>query len=531
MPRIVTSGLTAATTYWIRFWKGATATSEGTFSICIYEKPTCGAIVPSTAGCPTPPAFTSNANGNFNGTVCSTSDPIGLCAEKIPTIGTNFAPLCGDNFNAKAYYGVGPASTNTALAPTTFTVGSTAGLQVGSVLHTGTGGAPTFPVGTTITGILSATQYTTSSAPSITPMTGITININQSPTGENPPNSLFCTSAALPNAHMILRPIFYRINPYANGTLQIDFDNILTARNQGVRVAMYTLSPEPTLPTHSCAGATWTLFPANYISNTFGVSAVGVNRYCNTNAVALAAGLTGNPNTAKFTMRWNAVVAGKVYFLMVDGSGPQNQADRAFFTMSLSGTSVSANGVLAAKLLSFKGKNEDGVNQLQWFTGSEQDNDYFELQKSKDGENFEKLTEVPGKGNSSSLSVYNAFDENPFAGLTYYRLRLVDKQGIGTYSEIISVNSPTGKKIEFVGVHPNPTSEVLFTEFYLTEATALTVEIRDISGKLVKAFNASLAAGKNNLASDMAELEGGLYFMTLKDIKSGEHYTARFVRQ
>ena len=331
---------------------------------------------------------------------------------------------------------------------------------------------------------------------------------------------------------MILRPIFYRIYPTVTGTVQMDFDNILTARNQGIRVALYTLSPTPTLPSHSCAGATWTLVPANFISNIFGVTPT--DRYCNTNvsaAPSIAAGATGNANTAKFTMRWTTLTAGTTYFLMVDGSGPQATADRAFFSLTLSGSAVNANGVLAVKLLDFKGKYSEGANIITWFTGSEQENDYFALQRSKDGESFETIAELKGKGNSSTLSNYESIDANPYAGINYYRLRSVDTQGIGTYSEIITVYSPTGKKIEFQGVHPNPATGSLFADFYVTENTTLTVEVRDISGQLVKTYNSTVVAGKNSLESDIRELEGGLYFITIQDIQSGEKYSARFVRE
>jgi Secretion system C-terminal sorting domain len=526
MPRIVTSGLTAGATYWIRFWKGSTAPTDGTFSICIYERPTCGA---SGIGCPAPTGVNFNPNGNYNGTLCSTSDPDGLCAEKIPTIGTAFAPLCGDNANAKGYYGVMPATSG---STTTLTTSSTAGLVVGSLMHTVVPGGPiTFPAGTTITSIVNATTFTVSNAPSGA-FAAQQLTINSAPLGETPPNNLFCTSAALPNAHMILRPIFYRVQPTAGGSLQMDFDNILTTRNQGIRAALYTISPTPSIPAHSCAGVTWTLVPADFIGNTFG-SFVGVNRYCNTNAGAIAAGLSGNPNTAKFTMRWNSVSVGTVYYLMVDGSGPQSQADRAFFSVTFSGTAAASptDGVLAIKLLNFSGKNLDGSNVLNWYTASEQDNDYFVLQRSKDGESFENIATVKGVGNSTSLSSYESIDNSPYTGINYYRLKSVDKQGIGSYSEIITVYSPTGKKIEFEGVHPNPSSGNIFSDFYVTENTTLTVEIRHISGQLVKTYNATVIAGKNSLESDTRELSGGLYFISIMDRKSGEKYTARFVKE
>ena len=546
MPRIVTSGLTGGITYWIRFWNDPSVltpplvtSTSGTFSICIYERPTCGVIV--TSGCPAAPVYTDNPNGNYNGTLCSTTDPIGLCGEKIPTIGTNFAPLCGDNFNVKAFYGTGGTVATAASVGTLITVNSTAGLMVGDVLNATTSGVGNFGVGNTIATIVNATQFTVTTAPITALASTNAITINSAPLGEAPPNNLFCWNNSLPfpNNNMLLRPLFYRIYPatVVPGYIQMDFDPILSARNQGIRVALYTITGTPSLPNHSCAGLTWNFVPASYVSNVYGALA-GVTRYCNsnTNATILTSGITGNPNTAKFTMRWDAgspsfITAGQVYYLVIDGAGPFSTADRVFFGLTMSGAIVAANGVLAVKLLDFKGKHVDGENMLSWFTGSEQDNDYFVLQRSKDGESFENIAEIKGKGNSSSLSSYQSTDVKPYAGVNYYRLRSVDKQGIGTYSEIIAVYSPTGKRIEFEGVHPNPTSGSVFADFYITDNTTLNVEVRDISGKLVKTYNATVAVGKNSLESDIRELEGGLYFISIRDNQSGEKYTARFVKE
>ena len=217
---------------------------------------------------------------------------------------------------------------------------------------------------------------------------------------------------------------------------------------------------------------------------------------------------------------------------MMDGgfSLSVGTTDKCYFDMNLSNAGLPQVVVLPIRLLSFKGKNADGANVIDWATSSEENNAYFTLERSKDGDSFEKIAQREGAGNSSVTLNYQVIDENPLTGVNYYRLRMTDTQGMNTYSDIISVYSSTGKMIDFQGIHPNPTTGNVFADFYVNVNTTLSVEIRDLTGKYVKAFNSTVAAGMNSLEADIKELENGLYFITIRDIKSGEAYTQRFVK-
>ena len=81
------------------------------------------------------------------------------------------------------------------------------------------------------------------------------------------------------------------------------------------------------------------------------------------------------------------------------------------------------------------GKNKIG---LRWSTASETNNDYFMIEKSMDGKNFESFANVDGAGNSTSLVNYGYTDMHPYKSVTYYRLKQVDFSGVSEHSKIIS---------------------------------------------------------------------------------------------
>ncbi|MBL0046536.1 MAG: T9SS type A sorting domain-containing protein [Bacteroidetes bacterium] len=262
-------------------------------------------------------------------------------------------------------------------------------------------------------------------------------------------------------------------------------------------------------------------------------------RYCNSSTNPSGAlitnhanGGTGPTSTGKFSMTW-ALTAGKIYYLLMDGgyNAGLGTGDRCYFDMTLTNVNPLVGVVvLPIRLISFKGKNRDGSNILDWATSSEENNSYFTLERSKEGDNFESIARKDGAGNSNTTLNYQVEDNNPLTGVNYYRLRMTDTQGMNTYSDIISVYSSTGKMIDFQGIHPNPANGSIFADFYVNVNTTLTVEVRDISGKFVKSFNSSVDAGKNSLEADIKDIDNGLYFITIRDIKSGEAYTTRFVK-
>ncbi len=99
---------------------------------------------------------------------------------------------------------------------------------------------------------------------------------------------------------------------------------------------------------------------------------------------------------------------------------------------------------LPVKLLYFDALSKDGQVQLKWATGQEVNNDYFQVERSADGQAFLPLSNpVPGVGTTEELQRYELMDESPLPGLSYYRLKQVDFDGRFEYSDVLSVQMET----------------------------------------------------------------------------------------
>ncbi len=122
----------------------------------------------------------------------------------------------------------------------------------------------------------------------------------------------------------------------------------------------------------------------------------------------------------------------------IDSPGP--------FTITGSATSF------PVEWLSFEAWPEGNVAQLEWITAHEESNDYFQVERSADGQNFAPIGQVESFGDSNSPVDYQFTDHAPLNGRNYYRLRQVDLDGQFSFSSVKEVwfDGPQ------LGIWPNP---------------------------------------------------------------------------
>lgn len=111
-----------------------------------------------------------------------------------------------------------------------------------------------------------------------------------------------------------------------------------------------------------------------------------------------------------------------------------------------SAMSKKTNAVLPEVLLSFDAIISDKKVELTWSSNTENNNNYFTIEKSKDAINFEEVTSIKGFGNYSSLVNYFDVDYIPYEGISYYRLKQTDSKGHTLSSRLVSVNYRLGNE-------------------------------------------------------------------------------------
>ncbi len=171
---------------------------------------------------------------------------------------------------------------------------------------------------------------------------------------------------------------------------------------------------------------------------------------------------------------------------------------------------------LPIELIAFNAQvNDRNQVDLVWKTATEINNDYFTIERSKDGIQFESLTEVEGAGNSVEIISYSTEDAHPYGGISYYRLKQTDFDGTSSFSEVKSVNI---KNENGFVAFPNPMQDVVHLINENLPQGPISIEIYDLLGK--SHYNNKLESDGKILSLDINEValfESGTYFLVVRE--------------
>lgn len=244
---------------------------------------------------------------------------------------------------------------------------------------------------------------------------------------------------------------------------------------------------------------------------------------CNTNSTSVNLSATAS-STNSPTYAWTTSggtinsgstgltpnVKGPGTFTLVAYNGVSTCSASALITL----TNVDCN-LLSADLTDFNAVKEKESITLNWQTNSEVNNDYFVIEKSADGLNFESIDVVKGAGTTNRKINYQSTDKNLSSGIIYYRLKQVDFDGKSSYSKTVSIEG-VDKEYNVGNPLPNPTSAELSIEFNVKTNSDFIVEIIDVTGKKVKTFTELIETGFSSKNFNIVDLESGLYFLQIK---------------
>ena len=147
------------------------------------------------------------------------------------------------------------------------------------------------------------------------------------------------------------------------------------------------------------------------------------------------------------------------------------------------GSSDPANP-LPVTLTSFEGEMIDGEAHLTWETASEVNNDFFEVQRSTNGEDYVTIGVVKGSGTTTAANTYTYVDRNAFFGTSYYRLKQVDFDGASKIEDEVVVLQLDSEGEFDVRTFPNPTTqENINIQVITTGESAVNVKLVDLYGR------------------------------------------------
>lgn len=178
---------------------------------------------------------------------------------------------------------------------------------------------------------------------------------------------------------------------------------------------------------------------------------------------------------------------------------------------------------LPIELIGFEGKrNQNSVN-LSWTTATETNNDYFTLERSKNGVDYEFVAKVQGAGNSNQKLNYSFEDQYVSNEVKYYRLKQTDFDGTTVTFKPISID-PIVVNDARIEVYPNPNSSSVIS---FTAASPELYELTVISTSGLQLFSQTIA----NSTISLPDLTAGLYVLQFRNTVTGEIQNIKYLQK
>jgi hypothetical protein len=196
-------------------------------------------------------------------------------------------------------------------------------------------------------------------------------------------------------------------------------------------------------------------------------------------------------------------------------------------------TKQDADAAQSVSLVDFSAQRLNDDVYLQWMSTKEINSREFVIQYSFDAINFINIDTLPAGGNSTTHTLYNYLHKlNTTSGVYYYRIKIVDKNNIVSYSLIDSVYfSPTvGVKQNNIGVVSYISANDIIISFKNKLQVPATINVLNVSGQLLFTKKTILQNGENPLGiSDFIHWSNGAYFLQIQGEE--QNYYSKLIKQ
>ena len=182
---------------------------------------------------------------------------------------------------------------------------------------------------------------------------------------------------------------------------------------------------------------------------------------------------------------------------------------------------------LPVTLVSFDVIKQNNIALLQWeLAECCSKNTKFELQRSHEGSSFVTYKTIPG---NEVNRFYQVMDNRLNAGLTYYRLRIVEEDGKISFSRIVTVinGSP---HLSLAAVGPTLVTDITTVMITATGNRDVVLYITDMQGRVLLKKESQLSTGNTTIQLSAGNLVTGTYLIYAES-KGQRTNSIRFIKQ
>lgn len=174
--------------------------------------------------------------------------------------------------------------------------------------------------------------------------------------------------------------------------------------------------------------------------------------------------------------------------------------------------------ILPVDFLQFSAVQRAHSIDLDWRIITSEQISHFEVERSEDGSHFKKIGTITGsvQKNTAVKFSYQDADNDISSNIIYYRIKVVSKDGVSKYSNILTVriSSVNNGKLK---ISPNPASSSVNISFYSALRGTMELQILDMTGKIVLREQRTVESGQNSITlNQLSRLSEGVYTIFIR---------------
>jgi hypothetical protein len=172
--------------------------------------------------------------------------------------------------------------------------------------------------------------------------------------------------------------------------------------------------------------------------------------------------------------------------------------------------------ILPLNIVAFSVNYQEPIALLNWRVENELSTNYYEVEFSTNGTEFQKIATVLASNFSSSTYIYRHILNNISSNSFYYRIKQLDKNGKIFYTNIVSIKSTIKNEII---VHNNPFTNSIGLTVNTKQKEKLFFSLLDMSGKIIVQQTNEINIGSNSITiNSFKNLSRGFYLLKIQSI-------------
>jgi hypothetical protein len=187
---------------------------------------------------------------------------------------------------------------------------------------------------------------------------------------------------------------------------------------------------------------------------------------------------------------------------------------------------------LGTAITNFSVYKKNGSITLQWLGTNDQKDIIYEIEYSKDGENWQPAGTIPaGSAPTGTVAQYQ-YQYNPSqidVGQIYFRIKRSDPEGNFVYSVVKSVNLQQEDRRPGIQIFPNPVNRKILIQFDEQQNGHFSLELVNTAGQVIERKQVQLS-GTTIANMDLSgKPASGIYFLRAVDIANNRQFLTKVI--